>query len=99
MLQPAAAGQQVVGDIQDVVALVIGQVPLEQVEAPVDVIDQAELPGQEMDGPDASGCDGPGPLGDLVVDIGGGVIDKRVDQRACLPATAFSAHPSRRIAE
>ena len=34
--------------------------------------DQAELPGQEVDGPDAAGCDGPGPVGDLVVDVGGG---------------------------
>ena len=46
--------------------------PLEQVEVPVDVLDQAELAGQEVDGPDAAGCDGPGPLGDLVVDVGGG---------------------------
>ena len=30
------------------------------------------LPGQEVDGPDAAGCDGPGPVGDLVVDVGGG---------------------------
>ena len=34
--------------------------------------DQADLPGQEVDGPDAAGCDGPGPVGDLVVDVGGG---------------------------
>jgi hypothetical protein len=27
------------------------------------------------------------------------VIDKRAGQRAHLPATAFAAHPSRRIAE
>jgi hypothetical protein len=27
------------------------------------------------------------------------VIDKRAGQRAYLPATAFAAHPSRRIAE
>ena len=32
MLDAAAAGQEVVGDVEDVVALVIGQVPLEQVE-------------------------------------------------------------------
>ena len=34
--------------------------------------DQPELPGQEVDGPDAAGCDGPDLLGDLVVDVGGG---------------------------
>ena len=31
-----------------------------------------ELPGQEVDRPDAAGCDAPDPLGDLVVDVGGG---------------------------
>ena len=72
VLQAAAAGQEVVGDVQDVVALVIRQVPLQQVEVPVDVLDQPELPGQEVDGPDAAGCDGPDLLGDLVVDVGGG---------------------------
>ena len=72
MFEALSAGQEVVGDVQDVVALEVRQVPLEQVEVLVDVPDQAELPGQEMDGPDAAGGDGPGPIGDLVVDIGGG---------------------------
>ena len=36
VLQATAAGQEVVGDVQDVVALEVRQVPLEQVEAPVD---------------------------------------------------------------
>jgi hypothetical protein len=34
--------------------------------------DQPELQGHEMDGPDAAGRDGPSPIGDLVVDVGGG---------------------------
>src|SRR4051794_22621207 len=72
MLQATAAGQEVVGDIQDVVALVIRQVPLEQVEALVDVVDQPDLAGQEMDGTDAAGCDAPDLLGDLIVNVGGG---------------------------
>ena len=72
VLEAAAAGQEVVGDVQDVVALVIRQVPLEQVEALVDVANQPELAGQEVDGPDAAGGDAPDLLGDLVVDIGGG---------------------------
>src|SRR3954464_6589627 len=54
------------------IALVIRQVPLQQVELLVDVPDQAELFGQEVDGPDAARRDGPGPLGDLVADVGGG---------------------------
>ena len=72
MFQPAATGQEVVGDVQDVVTLEVGQMPLEQVEVVIDVTDQAEFPGHEVDGPDAAGCDGPSPIGDLVVDIGGG---------------------------
>ena len=72
VLQAGAAGQEVVGDVQDVVALVVGQVALQQVEVLVDGVDQADLPGQEVDGPDAAGGDGPGPVGDLVVDVGGG---------------------------
>jgi hypothetical protein len=67
MLQAAAPGQEVIGDVQDVVALVVGLVPLEQVEAPVDVPDQPGLAGQEVDGADAAGSEAPDPLGDLVL--------------------------------
>ena len=69
VLDAAAAGQEVVGEIQDVVALVIGQVPLEQVEPLVDVMDEPELAGQQVDSTDAARCDRPGPLGDLVADV------------------------------
>jgi hypothetical protein len=55
-----------------VIALVIRQVPLQEVEALVDVVDQADLAAPEMDGPDAAGSDGPSPLGDLIVDVRGG---------------------------
>src|SRR5262249_7744306 len=37
-----------------------------------EVVDQADLAGQEVDGPDPAGGDGPGPVGQLVVDVGGG---------------------------
>ena len=72
VLQAAAPGQEVVGDVQDVVALEVRQVPLQEVEAPVDVVDQPELAGQQVDCPDSARRDGPGPIGDLVVDVGGG---------------------------
>jgi hypothetical protein len=42
------------------------------VEVPVDALDQSQLPGQEVDGPEAAGCDAPDPVGDLMVDVGGG---------------------------
>src|SRR5437016_537675 len=42
MFEAATPGQEVVGDVQDVIALVIRQVPLEQVEILVDVPDEPE---------------------------------------------------------
>ena len=54
------------------VALVIRLMSLEQVEVPVDVLDLPELASEEVDRPDSAGCDAPDPLGDLVVDVGGG---------------------------
>src|SRR6185312_10241297 len=72
VLEAAAARQEVVGDVQDVVALEVRQVPLEQVEVLIDVPDQSEFPGQEVDGPDAAGRNAPDLLADLVVDVGGG---------------------------
>src|SRR5512135_21303 len=59
VFQATAAGQEVVGDVQDVVALVIRHMPLEEVAVLVDVPHQADLAGQEVDGPDAAGCDAP----------------------------------------
>src|SRR4051812_35261596 len=41
-------------------------------EAVVDVPDEPESLGQEGGGPDPAGCDCPGPVGDSVVDVGGG---------------------------
>jgi hypothetical protein len=70
VFQATAAGQEVVGDIQDVVALVIRQRPLEEVEVLVDGPHQPEFLGQEVDGPDTTGGDGPHPVGELVVDVG-----------------------------
>ena len=57
VLDASAPGQEVVGDVEDVVALVIGQASLEQVEVPVDALDEADLSGQQVDRPDAAGCD------------------------------------------
>jgi hypothetical protein len=54
VFQATAAGQEVVGDVQDVVALVIRQVPLQEVESLVDVPDESEFLSQEVHGPDAA---------------------------------------------
>jgi hypothetical protein len=41
----------------------------EQVEILVDLVDQTELLGQQVDGSDASRRDGASPLGGLVMDL------------------------------
>src|SRR5947209_2607270 len=41
-------------------------------EALVNVIDQPQLPSQQVHRPDPAGCDRSDLLGDLVVDVGGG---------------------------
>jgi hypothetical protein len=65
-------GKPCIGDIQDVVTLVIRQVPLQEVEVLIEVPDQSDLASQEVDGPDATGCDPPDLLAHLVVDVRGG---------------------------
>ena len=54
------------------IGFVVGQMDLEQVQAAVDGVDQAEPAGQGMDGADAAAGDAAGALGDLVVDVAGG---------------------------
>ena len=61
VLEAGAVAQGVVGDVEDVVGLVVGQVELEQVESLVDGLGQAEFADQELDGADAAAGDGPGP--------------------------------------
>ena len=67
-----AAGEDVEGDVQDVVGFVIGQMPLEEVEVAVDVVDQADLLSQQEDGADAAGTEALDAIGEFVVDVGGG---------------------------
>jgi len=72
VLDPTAAGQEVVSNVEDVVALEVGLMAFEEVKVPVNVLDEADLAGQEVDSTDAAGRDGPDPVGDLVMDVGGG---------------------------
>src|SRR5262249_28073998 len=58
VLQTGALTEGVVGDIEDMIGLVIGQVDLEQVQAPVEGVDQAELAGQGVGGGGAGGGQG-----------------------------------------
>ena len=93
VVEAGAVAQGVVGEVQDVVSLVVGEVELEQVESLVDGLGQAELPDQELDGADAAAGDGPGLGGDLVVDVGGGEdrLGRGCGDRVVEPAGGFSA--------
>ena len=72
VLDLLAAGQEVEGDVQDVVALVVRQVPLEDVDVGIDGADQPGPTRQQEHGADAPGGEAPGAIGQLVVDVGGG---------------------------
>ena len=72
VLQARSAGQQVVGDVEHVVAVVVGQMDFQQAEALVDGLIEPELPDQQVHGPDPAVGGGPGAIGDFVMDVGGG---------------------------
>ena len=72
VLQTGAVAQGVVGEVEHVIGFVIRQMDLEQVQAAVDGVDQAELPGQEVDGADAAVGDAAAAVADFVVDVAGG---------------------------
>src|SRR5439155_6496085 len=57
VLDPLAAGEDVEGDVQDVVGFVVRQVSLEEVEAAVDVADQSGRARHEEHGADAAGTE------------------------------------------
>ena len=70
VLQALVAGQEVVGDVEHVVGLVVGQVDLEQVELAVDALHESAALGQEVDGSDAAAGDAAIASGKFVMDIG-----------------------------
>ena len=57
VLKAGAVAQSVVGDVEDVVGLVIGQMDLEQVQMAVDGLGQAEFLSEQVDGADATASD------------------------------------------
>ena len=71
MFQAPASGQQVVGDVEHVVAVVVGQVDLQQAEMTVDGLGQSEFADHQMHRPDAARGRGPHAAGNFVMDIGG----------------------------
>ena len=55
MLDRFAAGQDIVGDVQDIVGFVIRQMPFEEMEIAVDIADQPGPEKQQVHGTDATG--------------------------------------------
>ena len=105
VLDPLAAGEDVEGDVQDVVGFVVGQMPLEEVEVVIDVADQSGPARQQEHGADAAGGEALDAIGQFVVDVGGGhhglfafgsgpILDAVEDPPLAFakdPAVAFSA--------
>ena len=55
VLKAGASDENVVGEVQHVVRFVIGLVLLQQVQVPVDHLDQPAPPGEQVHGPDPAG--------------------------------------------
>ena len=72
MFEVLTAGKDVVSDVQDIVGFVIGQMPFEKVEIPIDIADQAGPSSQQENGTDTAGTETLDAIGLFVVDIGGG---------------------------
>jgi hypothetical protein len=71
VLQTGAVAQGIVGEVEDVIRLMVGQVKLEQVQAAIDGLGQAELTHQEVHGTDATVADAAAAVADFVVDVVG----------------------------
>ena len=69
VFQTRAARQKIVGDVQHVVRLVVGEVHPKQLQAAVDGLIQAEFLRQEVYGRDAAGPGCLGAIGDFIVDV------------------------------
>ena len=71
ILQPYSLEQGVVGQIQHVVALVVGQVLLKQMQPRVDFLPQPQFVDHQMNRADTSAVNRPGFLGHLIMNIAG----------------------------
>jgi hypothetical protein len=72
MLKLGAAGQDVQGDVQDMVGLVVGAMVFEQMQVVIDVSDQSSPACQQEHGADATWAQSLDPIAQFVVDVVGG---------------------------
>src|SRR5207253_5418651 len=72
VLQARAAPQGQVGQGQHMVRFMVGKVDLEQLQATVDGLDQADLANERVHSADAADSDAAAAFADLIVDVAGG---------------------------
>ena len=72
MLELGAAGQDVQGDVQDMVGLVVGAMAFEQMQVMIDVSNQSGPACQQEHGTDAAWAQSLDPITQFVVDVAGG---------------------------
>src|SRR5262249_53748146 len=72
VFEPATAGADVEGEVQDMVGFVVGEMDLQELDVVVDGGDQAGPLGQQEHGPDAARGQTLDTLAEFVVDVAGG---------------------------
>jgi len=80
VFQASTSGQGVVGDVQNVVRFVVGQVDFQQLQGLVDLLHQPHAPDQLMDRPDSPRTEAARSLRELVVNV------RRPEHRTALVA-------------
>ena len=92
IVEAGPVAQRVVGEVQDMVGLMVGEVELEQMESLIDGRIEAELADQELNGADAAAGDGSNFNRGFVLDVAGG--DDRLERgggdRTIEPASDFA---------
>src|SRR5262249_39794765 len=71
VVERLAAGEEVVGEVEDVVGLEVGDVALEEADAGVEGVGELEALGEELEEAQAGTAEAPGPLGGVEGDVGG----------------------------
>src|SRR5262249_32940817 len=72
VLEFGAAGEEIEGDVQDMIGLVVGEMAFEQVQVAIDVGDQSGPACQQEHGADAAGAQALDPPAQFVMDVVGG---------------------------
>src|SRR5512135_8134 len=87
MLELVSPGQDVEGDVQDVIGLMVRQVPFEELKLLVDRGDQPGPTGQQEHGTNTAAGQPPDPISQFILDIAGGDHGRF----ALRPGTIFDA--------